>query len=509
MGWYTNLLGHVAPRTALKRAAAHRALGMVTSKRSYDGASKGRRMKNWRAPQTSANAEIGGAIQTLRARSRDLIRNDGWAKRGVEIIAECAVGGGIIPKPATGDDRLDREIAAAFAEWMETCDAEEQSDFYGLQDLAVQTIAESGDVLMRRRRRRSEDGLAIPLQLQLMEPDHLDLTHVRNMTTGFDIINGIELDRLNRRAAYWLYQTHPGEIGLHRPMRFDSSRVPADQVAHAYRKTRPGQLSGVPWLAAAMIDLRDLGEYENAEQVRKKIEACFAAFVTTSDPAEAPWIGEEGEDEDGLLETLEPGTINYLQAGEGIDFAQPTPSSGYDSYTRARLHKIATAMGMPYQLLTGDVSRVNWSSYKAGIVPFKQMIRRLQKRTIIPMVCRPAWRWFIESAYAAGKISELNYAVQWTLPGFEPIDRQKELIADRIEARIGKSSMFEIIRASGKDPEMVLAEIKAWSNETDRLELVFDTDPRKVSNAGLTQARPDGTVLPPATPEDTTETEEE
>ena len=503
MGWFTKALGTVAPRAALKRAAARKALDAV-EKRNYDGASKGRRMKNWRAPQTSSNAEIGAAIQTLRGRSRDLVRNDGWAKRGVEIIAECAIGGGIIPKPETGNDRLDREIAQAFADWSEVCDAEEQSDFYGIQDLAVQTIAESGDVLMRRRRRRSSDGLAVPLQLQLMEPDHLDVTHLRNQTTGFDIISGIELDRINRRVAYWLYQTHPGEVGLYRPMRFDSQRVPADQIAHAYRKTRPGQLSGVPWLAAAMIDLRDLGEYESAEQVRKKVEACFAAFVTTSDLADPGLLGAEDEDDTGRLETLEPGMIEYLEPGEDVSFAQPSPSSGYDSYPRARLHKIATAMGMPYQLLTGDVSRVNWSSYKAGIVPFKAMIRRFQKRTVLPMVCRPAWRWFIESAFAAGRISELNYGVQWTLPGFEPIDRQKELMADQLEARIGKASMLEIIRRNGGDPETVLKELSEWAKKVDERELVFDSDPRKTSGAGLTQARPDGTVLPPAvTPDDT------
>jgi lambda family phage portal protein len=496
MGWFTKALGAVAPEAALKRAMARKALE-VAEKRNYDGASKGRRMKNWNPRGTSANSEIGPAIQTLRARARDLDRNDGWAKRGVEIVSECSIGGGIIPKPETGTDRLDKEIAQAFADWSEFCDAEEQADFYGLQDLAVQTIAVSGDVLIRRRRRRSDEGLSVPLQLQLMEPDHLDVTHIKNNTTGFDIINGIELDRINRRVAYWLYQTHPGEVGLYRPMRFDSQRIPADQIAHAYRKTRPGQLSGVPWLTAAMIDLRDLGEYENAEQVRKKVEACFAAFVTSSDLSDPGLLGEEGEDDIGRLETLEPGMIEYLEPGEDVSFAQPSPSSGYDSYTRARLHKIATAMGMPYQLLTGDVSRVNWSSYKAGIVPFKAMIRRFQKRTVLPMVCRPAWRWFIESAFAAGRISELNYGVQWTLPGFEPIDRQKELMADQMEARIGKASMTELIRASGRDPEAVIAEIKAWTKLVDEQELVFDSDPRKTSNAGLTQARPDGTVLPP------------
>lgn len=498
MGWYTDLLSQVAPRAALKRKQAHAALAVT--KRSYDGASKGRRMKNWRAPSTSANAEISAAAQTLRARSRDLVRNDGWAKRGVEIMAECAVGGGIIPKPDTGQDRLDRQIAEAFEEWSETADAEGQHDFYGLQDLAVNTMVESGDVLMRRRRRQASDGLAVPMQIQLMEPDHLDATHLKNASTGFDIIQGIELDRLNRRAAYWLYPTHPGEVGLLRPMRFTSSRVPADQVSHGYRKTRPGQLTGVPWLAAAMIDLRDLSDYETAEQVRKKIEACFSVFVTKSDLTDLDTEigGDEADDEDGQLESLEPGLIEYLQPGEGIEFANPTPSAGYDSYTRARLHKIASAMGMPYQLLTGDVSRVNWSSYKAGIVPFKQMVRRFQKRTVLPMVCAPSWRWFIESAFASGRIGELNYRAQWTLPGFEPIDRQKELIADKMEARLGQASVDEQIRRSGRDPQKVRAEIKAWAAQVDRDELVFDSDPRKVSDAGLTQGRPQGTVIPPA-----------
>lgn len=495
MGWFTDLLGKVSPEAALRRANATRALE-ATQARSFDGASKGRRLKNWRTTGASANAEHSAAASTLRNRSRDLVRNDGYAKRAVEIMGECSIGGGIIPKPATGSDALDRAIREAFEEWSQECDAEQQADFYGMQDLAVQTIVESGDVLIRRRSRRASDGLEIPMQLQLMEPDHLDTTHLKNNSTGNDIIHGIEVDPLNRRQTYWLYPTHPGEVGLMRSMRSTSTPVPADQVAHAYRKTRPGQLIGIPWLSAAMLDLRDLGDYEQAEAVRKKIEACLSVFVTSNDPANPPLLGEESEDDDGRLETLEPGMIEYLEAGEDIKTVSPSPGSGYDAYTRARLHKIATAVGMPYMLLTGDVSRANWSSYKAGIVPFKQMVRRFQKRAIIPMVCRPTWRWFINSAFAAGKIGEIDYGVEWTLPGFEPIDRLKEAMADQMEARIGKTPMQAQIRAGGGDPEQVLAAFKEWASLTDAAQLVFDSDPRKVSNAGLTQARPPGSVLP-------------
>ncbi len=494
MDLVTRALRFVSPSAAFKRARTLQALDLI-EKRGYEGASKGRRVKNWRTASTSANAELQSAHVTLRNRSRDLFRNDSWAKRGGEIIVECAAGA--VPKPETGNDALDAEIVAAFEEWSQACDAEEDDDFFGLQDQAVQSIVESGDVLMRRRRRRSSDRLAVPLQLQLMEPDHLDASEVRNVGTGLDVVHGIELDRLNRRAAYWLYPTHPGEVGIYRPQGLTSRRIPADQIAHGFRKTRPGQLVGVPWVSSAMIDLRDLGDYEHAEQVRKKIEACLSVFVTTNDPSDLPELGSEGEDDDGPLETLEPGMIEYLKHGEDIQTVNPSPSSGYDAYTRSRLHKIATGMGIPYMLLTGDVSRANWSSYKAGIVPFKQMIRRFQKRVMLRKVCRPAWRWFIDAAYAAGRISEINYGVQWTLPGLEPIDRLKEVMADQMEARIGKTAMQEIIRASGRDPEQVLREIIEWASKTDAAELVFDSDPRKVSNAGLTQARPPGTVVPP------------
>lgn len=495
MGWLTEALARISPAAALRRERARTAYDVM--KRSYDGAAKSRRLKQWTPKNTSANAENRAAAATLRARSRDLVRNDAFARRGVNIMTECAVGGGIIPSPDTGDDRLNAQILAAFEAWSEAADADEQHDFFGLQDLACQTIVESGDVLIRRRRRRADDGLEVPMQVQLMEPDHLDSSRLNN--GGNDVVAGIELDRLNRRQAYWLYPTHPGDTTIRRLTRLSSVRVPADQIGHAYAKRRPGQLIGVPWLATAMVDLRDLADYEQAELVRKKIEACFAAFVTTTDSGDPTLLGEEDSDDDGRLEKLEPGMIEYLEQGEDVNFANPTPTSGYGEFTRTRLHRIATAMDMPYMLLTGDVSQANWSSYKAGIVPFKQMVRRFQKRTLIPMALRPMWRWFIDAAFVAGLIDRQDYSVRWTLPGFEPIDRLKEAMADQAEARIGKKAMPSIIREAGGDPDKTVDEYAKWYELTDEKAFVFDSDPRKVSNAGLTQARPDGSVIPPTT----------
>lgn len=505
MGWLTDLISEVSPETGLRRARAKAALSFI--KRGYEAASTGRRNKYRKGRGTSANAENQSAAATLRNRSREAHRNDPYAKRALEIWTESAAG--IVPTPNTGEDRLDRNLAAAWEEFAESADSDGQGDWMALQDQAIHTILESGDVLARRRRRRASDGLAIPLQIQLLEPDHLDGTRLRNGTN--DVIAGIELDQLNRRQAYWLFPHHPGENRIFTGQSLTSVRVDAEQVAHAFRKTRPGQLLGVPMLHSVLQDLGDLDDLEQASLMQQKIATCFGAFVRTNDVANNREIGlDEAADDDGPLERFEPGMIEYLEPGEDISFATPPATAGHPEYVRSRLHRIASGASMPYMLLTGDVSQANWSSYKAGFVPFKQAIRRFQRRTVLPNLCRPQWRWFVESAFAAGRIDTLNYGVSWTLPGFEPIDRLKEAMADKMEARIGKRSIFEAIRADGRDPDTVMAEFAAWFAKVDESEMVFDTDPRKVSDAGLTQGRPAGTELvPPSIPTNSEETDKE
>ena len=200
MNWIDRAIATVDPVAALKRVQARRALdiaGGASGKRDYDGATKGRRAKNWRARSTSATTEILGAAQTLRDRSRDLVRNDAYAKRGMRAWVENAVGEGIVPEPDTGKDRTDRQIRDAFEEWALELDADGMSDFYGLQALACETVIQSGDALTRRRRRRSSDGLSVPLHIQLIEPDHLDRLKLTN--GGNRVVAGIELDALNKR----------------------------------------------------------------------------------------------------------------------------------------------------------------------------------------------------------------------------------------------------------------------------------------------------------------------
>ncbi len=57
---------------------------------------------------------------------------------------------------------------------MDEADADGICDFYGLQTLLARGVIEGGHMLVRFRDRRPEEDFSVPLQLQLMEGDHLD-----------------------------------------------------------------------------------------------------------------------------------------------------------------------------------------------------------------------------------------------------------------------------------------------------------------------------------------------
>jgi capsid protein len=92
---------------------------------------------------------------------------------GIEAFVANAIGTGIKPQSMVADEALREAIQALWRDWCEEADAAGLTDFYGLQALACRAMLEGGECLVRLRYRRPEDGLAVPLQLQLLEPEHL------------------------------------------------------------------------------------------------------------------------------------------------------------------------------------------------------------------------------------------------------------------------------------------------------------------------------------------------
>lgn len=497
MNTLDRLIGWVSPTAGLARMRARTVLTHLdTATRAYDGARVGRR-GNGRSLSTSANAEIGPAGTRLRNRARDLVRNNGHAARVVDIVTSNLVGTGIRPVSKTGVRSLDRRVNDLFQRFADTCDADGQLDYYGLQALSVRSMTESGEVLQRFRPRRVEDGLPVPLQIQVLEADHLDSSRHGENVDGARAILGVAFDGIGRRSGYWLYRDHPGEMTVGS---LSSVRVPADEVLHLYRKLRPGQVRGVTPFAPVMNVARDIADLNEAALAQANVAACFGGFVTLQDGDRVP-LGPERKDEDGnRVQSFEPGMLTYLKPGESISFAQPGSFGAYDPFLVQNLMTFAAGAGVTYDQVTGDLRQANYSSLRAGKIEFRRLVEQMQWHTLIPMWCAPTWRRFIDTAILSGALPRraAGYPVEWIVPAYEPIDPVKDLQADILAVRSGRMTWAQFVSAWGYDPDEQLEEIMRINGLLDAGGVVLDIDPRRTAQAGSVQQVPAASDPAPA-----------
>lgn len=477
----------------------------------HEAAGGGRRSFAWLPANPGAVAALMATQTELRTKSRDLVRRNAWANAALESYVANAIGTGIKPQSLVADAALRERIQMLWRDWTLDADASGLTDFYGLQALACRAMLEGGEALVRIRYRRPEDGLAVALQLQVLEPEHLPVTMNATAENGNVIRAGIEFDRLGRRVAYHLYRAHP-EDGALAPMSgnggIETVRVDASEILHLFRPLRPGQIRGEPWLARALVKLNELDQYDDAELVRKKTAAMFAGFITRLAP-EDNLMGEGVSDANGVaLAGLEPGTLQILEPGEDVKFSQPADvGASYADFLRMQFRAVAAAMGVTYEQLTGDLTQVNYSSIRAGLLEFRRRCEALQHGVLVHQLCRPIWQAFIEQAALEGALSLPGYArggqgkrreylaVKWIPQGWQWVDPKKEFDAMLTAIRSGLLSRSEAISSFGYDAEDVDREIAADNARADALGLVFESDPRH----DLTAAP--ATVVSPENPE--------
>lgn len=460
----------------------------------HEASGAGRRSFAWMPSNPGAVAALCVTQTDLRAKSRDLVRRNAWANAALESYVANAVGTGIKPQSMVDDAQLREVIQTLWREWTLDADAAGLTDFYGLQAMACRAMLEGGEALIRLRYRRPEDGLAVALQMQVLEAEHLPVTLNTTAENGNLIRAGIEFDRLGRRVAYHLYRSHP-EDGAMSPMSgaggLETVRVDAAEILHLFRPLRPGQIRGEPWLARALVKLNELDQYDDAELVRKKTAAMFAGFITRLAP-EDNLMGEGAADSNGIaLAGLEPGTLQVLEPGEDVRFSQPADvGASYADFLRMQFRAVAAAMGVTYEQLTGDLTQVNYSSIRAGLLEFRRRVEALQHGVLVHQLCRPIWQAWMTQALLEGALVLPGYtrggaakrreylAVKWIPQGWQWVDPQKEFNAMLTAIRAGLLSRSEAISAFGYDAEDVDREIAADNARADALGLVFDSDPR-------------------------------
>jgi lambda family phage portal protein len=472
-----------APRWAVRRMAARSSLNLM---RQFDVAAPSRRTRDWKRPHTDADAESWRARAKLRASGHDLVRNNKYIAAGVRHLVADLIGDGIAPQFTHAEAAVATKAQDEWDRWAEN-KVDGHDDFYGYEKTAAHEVVVGGEVLSVWK----PDAGGIDGRIEGIEGDQLDESKLEDLPDGGRIIQGVEFDRYNDRIAYWLFDRHPGGLAL--LSNYQSAAVPAKYIDHVFERTRFGQTRGVSWLAAVALDAHDIGDIEDAIRVQQKVQACVGIILTPGDDQETSALSADGQQtvnaETGRLEeTITPGMMYRARKGEQVSTLTPQSNGGAVEFIRQQLAAISATLA-PYHRMTGDVSQANYSSLRAAMLGSWALLDDWQQNVFIPHLVRPAvMRRMRRLALETGDRRYLDLGVNYALPVRRFVDPIKDLAAEIMEIRSGIKTLSKSLAERGIGTEDQLNEIARINGMLNTLDIVLDSDPRRVNDAGALQA---------------------
>ncbi len=439
--------------------------------RIYAGAIRSRLNSDWIASSTSADSEIWSSLRILRDRSRSLCRDNDYAIGAVRIILSNVLGESGIKmqskvKLLRGDrlnDPLNKTIEELWKQWQNPkyCDVGGRLAWPQLERLALKSVIESGEVLIRKVPYKFADS-PVPFALQVIESDRLadDYSLSLKPANGNVVKMGVELDQWERPVAYWVYPYHPGDQLLYSQDRNRSQpiRVPAAEIIHLYVCDRPSQTRGVPWFAAAINRLRHMGGYEEAEIIKARAHACAMGFIQTPDPGS---FGDAQADGSKKQLGFEAGTIHTLEPGEVFQgFAPTSPNQGLDPFLRFMLRGVSAGIGVPSDALSMDYSQTTYGGQRAAMLDARDYWGVVQQWLWMSFhqIVFEAW---LDAAVVSGALSLPGYEANerqynhpaWMPRGWSWIDPSKDVAASVTAITNGLSTLGRELAAQGLDFE--------------------------------------------------------
>lgn len=449
---------------------------------SYEAARKTRMNRDWIPTLGSADTDILFDLNLLRARSRELVRNDGYAQV-LDSIVDHVVGCGLRPHSRVNAKllQMDPKAARAFEEtadaaflvWCDSADAAGVHDFFSLQQMVYRASLEDGEAFVRRIQLTDAQmeawGVPYSLSYELIDPDRVisptrQLFEKTSGTKGNTVKHGIEVDAYGRPVSYWVARQHPAERFLGGGVRYrpdDFVRVPATAMKHVFRPLRVGQTRGVPHMAPELDTFHDLDRLFEAELVTALVVACHSIFIRKHSPEDAAGLAPETTPSGQRIETLEPGIVTYLGPDEEpFAFNPNRPGNTFAPFVEILLRKMATGIGVTYEQLAKDFTKTNFSSGRQASLLAQKFFSREQAR-VTRQLCRPIRRELLDEAVLARDLvlaQELTprrrfflFHAVWAGPGYGYIDPIKEVTASKDAISAGLSTLAEECAKVGRD----------------------------------------------------------
>jgi lambda family phage portal protein len=451
-----------------------RRLGYVrpTARRAFDAAAGGRLFSDWVTAPLTADAEHRAGLRTIRQRARDLSVNNDYARRFLHLVKANVLGPSGIRlqmrvKDASGqvDKDANAAIEAAWLTWGKkgTVTVCGTMSWLDVERLIAETVARDGEVLVRLVRGFPN---AFGFALQIIEADHLDETLNKDLGGGAEIRLGVELNEWRRPVAYHLTTSHPGDDQANRARRHQ--RVPADDLIHLFTRERVTQSRGWSWFVSAATRAKMIGGYEEAALVAARTGASKMGFYTETTPDAYGAAGEDQDASGNPITDAEPGHFERLPPGVDFKEFDPTyPTNDFDPFIRRSLQGVAAGLNVSYTGLSGDLSNVNYSSIRQGVIDERDAWRMIQGWMIEHLHAEvfKAWLPLAMATGQAGRLPMSKFdkfnAPTWRARGWQWVDPLKDMKANQAGVDLGVRSLTDIAAEQGISLEDLFEQLVA------------------------------------------------
>jgi len=460
-------------------------------RRNYAGAIVSRLTSDWMSTRSSADAEIRNSLSKLRDRSREMVRNNPYAKQAKRTTQVNVVGSGIKIQSQVqqirgrkGSEAINRLIEEKWHLWTRAqyCDVSGRHTFHMMEWLATGALPESGEALFRIIR-RSFGGSRVPLALEMIESDVLDEEYQGPTLAKLNEWRmGVEINEWGRPVRYAFLTRHPGDYWFQNAPQKGEKHVflPAEDVIHLFIPERPQQHRGVPWFHSVMADAHQLQGYEEAAVIRARAGASVMGFVTSP---EGELDGDDVEAEQRISE-FQPGMWKYLEPGQGIEVPNiSSPDQQYEMFVKNKVRRFASGFGCSYETLSRDFSETNYSSSRLSLLEDREHWKVIQSYLIENFHNRVFREW-LNLAVLAGELPFDDYdsrperydRPRWMARGWDWVDPLKEAKAYRQMEQAGYMTKAQIVAKLGGDFYDNLTEFSREQQVAADLNVELDRD---------------------------------
>jgi lambda family phage portal protein len=466
-------------------------------------------MGNWFPIIRSPDAEINWFRDRIVARSRDLVRNSGWAAGGITRILDNMVGThlrlsatpdyralairfGIAAFDAKWADEFRRAAEALWRTYTESpgrwCDVTRQLTMGQQFRLAARHKLIDGESLILAYwmdDRMGYGGADYATSFLLVDPDRLsnpyqkmDSKHLRG---------GVELDADGLvPVAYHIRSAEQND--WYNALEANTwERVPREdddgwrRVIHDFDPDRAGQHRGLGVFTPVLGHMKMLAKYYGVELQAATIAATFGTYVKSPyDPAlvqdalggedselthyqqlRSEWAKERPAMFDGArIPTLAPGE-------DIVGLSSEHPHSNFGAFAHEMLCVFASATGVSVEQVTQDWSKTNYASARAALMEtWKTLMRRRHQFTT--NTATPMYGAWLQEAMERGELplpagapTYMEAAAaysrsKWLGPARGWVDPTKEPQGTILRLESGTSTLEDESSEQGRDWEEIL-----------------------------------------------------